>query len=253
MRIFALSDLHVDYSENMKWVSELSTSDFLADILIVAGDISDIPTRLRFCLENLARKFFKILYLPGNHDLWVIRDQQHKTSFEKFHEVLQIAAECGASTGRFVSDGLCIVPLFGWYDYSFGTPSSELKSAWMDFHACRWPEGFEVGEVAAHFAALNDLSPPTPGEMIITYSHFVPRVDLLPLAVRAKQRWLLPVLGTTRLEKQLRMVGARLHIYGHSHLQQRVEIDGVRYLNNAFGYPHETWIASRGLQCVYVC
>jgi predicted phosphodiesterase len=251
MRVFALSDIHVDYDENGQWVRDLSPSEFVDDILILAGDVSDSAARLRFCLETLTRKFRKVLCIPGNHDLWVIRDREPKTSLDKFAEVVQIATESGASMERFACDGLSIIPLLGWYDYSFGAPSEALKSAWMDFHACRWPEGFEAADVAAHFAGLNDLSTPASEGMVITFSHFLPRIDVMPGAIPLEGRWLFPVLGTTRLDMQLRTVGAKLHIYGHSHLQRRVQLDGVTYVNNAFGYPHETWITSRGLLCVH--
>jgi Icc-related predicted phosphoesterase len=40
MRVFAISDLHVDYADNAKWVAGLSTSQYLDDILVVAGDVS---------------------------------------------------------------------------------------------------------------------------------------------------------------------------------------------------------------------
>ena len=41
MRVFAISDLHVDYKENRRWVQRLSNCDFTDDVVIVAGDITD--------------------------------------------------------------------------------------------------------------------------------------------------------------------------------------------------------------------
>jgi predicted phosphodiesterase len=41
MRVFALSDLHIDYEVNAGWVKSLSSVDYLDDVLILAGDISD--------------------------------------------------------------------------------------------------------------------------------------------------------------------------------------------------------------------
>jgi len=41
MRVFAISDLHFDYAANARWVESLSTSKYLDDILIVAGDVSN--------------------------------------------------------------------------------------------------------------------------------------------------------------------------------------------------------------------
>lgn len=37
---------------------------------------------------------------------------------------------------------------------------------------------------------------------------------------------------------------------GHSHLNRTVSIDGARYINNAFDYPHETRITAKELRCI---
>ncbi len=41
MRVFALSDIHIDYHENEQWLSRLSSMDYQEDILILAGDVTD--------------------------------------------------------------------------------------------------------------------------------------------------------------------------------------------------------------------
>ena len=87
--------------------------------------------------------------------------------------------------------------------------------------------------------------------MVITFSHFLPRIDVMPRSVPDEVRILFPVLGTTLLEQQLRRLGSRLHVYGHSHLNRKVDIDGVSYINNAFGYPYETRIAAKRLLCIH--
>lgn len=56
-----------------------------------------------------------------------------------------------------------------------------------------------------------------------------------------------PVLGSTRLEEQLRRLAPDIHVYGHSHINRNVRIDGIRYINNALGYPQESAIAARRL------
>jgi hypothetical protein len=40
-------------------------------------------------------------------------------------------------------------------------------------------------------------------------------------------------------------------VYGHSHVNRDVAIDGVTYINNAFGYPRETRITAKALRCVH--
>lgn len=253
MRVFALSDVHVDYAANAKWIADLSLADYRDDVLILAGDVSDILMVLGWCLRTLTARFSKVLFVPGNHDLWVVRDEGHKTSLDKFQEVAAVVHSSGASMQAFRSRGVAIMPLLGWYDYSFGEPTQELKSMWMDYHACRWPVGFGERQIAAHFALMNGGHAGVSGEKTITFSHFLPRIDVMPSFIPREKRLLYPVLGSALLEGQLRALNSSVHIYGHSHVNRSIDIDGVSYINNALGYPTETRIAARSLSCIHEC
>jgi hypothetical protein len=41
MRIFAVSDLHMDFAENRRRLQQVSSTSYLQDVLIVAGDVAD--------------------------------------------------------------------------------------------------------------------------------------------------------------------------------------------------------------------
>jgi len=253
MRVFALSDIHIDYSENAKWIANLSNAEYQDDVLILAGDVSDIRPLLEWCLSTLTKRFKNVLFVPGNHELWVIREDRNKNSLQKFDDVCEVVKSAGASMQAFHEQGVSIIPLLGWYDYSFGEPSAELKSMWMDYSSCRWPNGLTEQDIAAHFAAFNDERSSTVDNTVITYSHFLPRIDLMPEFIPGTQRVLYPVLGSFQLERQLRKLNPDIHIYGHSHVNRQVKIDGVSYINNAFGYPNETRITSKQLMCIHEC
>lgn len=253
MRIFALSDIHIDYDANKKWIANVSTSDYRDDVLILAGDISDTLQLLDWCLTTLAARFKKVLFVPGNHDVWVIRDSREKNSLQKFKEVSAIVESSGASMQSFRESGVSIIPLLGWYDYSFGEPSEELKSMWMDYRACRWPNGFGVREITEYFTGLNCANRTADNDKVITFSHFLPRIDVMPRFIPKEKQLLYPILGTIVLEQQLRQHKSSVHVYGHSHVNRNVTIDGVSYINNAFGNPQETRIASKRLLCIHEC
>jgi predicted phosphodiesterase len=257
MRIFALSDIHVDYQINARWIAGLSDTDYRDDVLILAGDVTDALHLLKWCLEKLTRCFRKVLFVPGNHDLWVIRDGSHRNSLQKFTEVLDVVESTGASMQPFFERGVLIAPFLAWYDYSFGEPDEELRSQWNDYHACRWPEGYDEARVAAHFAALNRQRhgplPVDSAQKVITFSHFLPRIDVMPHYIPASKKFLYPVLGTAHLDRELRKLNPSMHVYGHSHVNRSVELDGVLYINNAFGYPNETRISSKRLLCIHEC
>jgi predicted phosphodiesterase len=250
MRVFALSDVHVDYASNAEWIANISTRDFTDDVLILAGDISDDPILLQRSFDLFAKRFLKVLYVPGNHDLWVVRCK-HKNSFEKYQSILEIAKQSDISTEPFHAGHLSIVPLMGWYDYSFAAPSAELHDVWADYYACLWPSGMEQADITRFFSAQNASSLCTLNETIISFSHFVPRADLIPLYVPQSVKMLLPVMGSRVLEEQIRWLNPVIHVYGHSHLNRRASIDGIAYVNNAIGYPSEMHITRKELLCIF--
>ncbi|MFC0694346.1 metallophosphoesterase [Paraburkholderia humisilvae] len=45
------------------------------DVLILAGDISDSLAVVTECFTALTQRFSKVIYVPGNHELWVRRDR----------------------------------------------------------------------------------------------------------------------------------------------------------------------------------
>src|SRR5438045_7929708 len=98
MRIFAISDLHVDHVENARWVSQLSNWDYQDDVLICAGDIAHNLLDIRTALTSLRGCFRSVAYVPGNHELWV-KPEPDRDSLQKFQEIQRLAAECGAHTG----------------------------------------------------------------------------------------------------------------------------------------------------------
>jgi predicted phosphodiesterase len=251
VRTFAVSDIHVDYDINKRWITHLPEIEYRNDLLILAGDVAHSLKLLEWCLTALVRRFKKVLYVPGNHELWVVPEDPARSSLDKFDHVCRVAESCGVSMQPFHVDRLSIIPLLGWYDYSFGEPDRELFATWMDYHACRWPDHWTMRDIARHFACLNEPWLGVSNHTIISFSHFLPRIDIMPSYVPEKRRVLYPVLGSCLLGAQIRRIGPKIHVYGHSHVNRRVTVDGVSYINNAFGYPQETRIAAKALMCIH--
>jgi len=249
MRVFAISDLHVDFDENKSWLAALSLEDYKHDVLICAGDLSHRLGEVSQSLQSLRKRFDKVMYIPGNHELWV-NGHSEGTSMEKFRQVMRVAAEEGVLTQPVILDDVSLVPLHGWYDYSFGEPSADLLQKWADYHLCLWPDGLTQQEIALYFLSQNQPLPTDTTKPVISFSHFVPRGDLVPNSGTGG-RFLRPVLGSEALDVQIRKLGAFMHIYGHYHVHGRQELDGVVYVNNALGYPREEWLAERRLLCVF--
>ncbi len=73
----------------------------------------------------------------------------------------------------------------------------------------------------------------------------------MPDSIPARKRFLYPVLGSRGLGDQVTQLNPDIHVYGHSHVNQSKTIAGIHYVNNAFGYPSETRISAKKLQCVF--
>jgi predicted phosphodiesterase len=250
MKIFALSAIHIDYKENRKWLMNLSAQEYLNDVLLLAGDISDVTQLLELAFLELKKRFRMVLFVPGNHDLWTYRNN-NGNSLAHFDFIKNLAHHHGILMGPVDIGPISIVPLYGWYDYSFGDPGDELISIWRDYFACTWPENFNERVITRHFTAMNEQFLEAANQHIISFSHFMPRIDLMPPFIPPERRILYPVLGTSLLEEQIRRLGSAIHIYGHTHVNRKVLKDGVLYINNAFGYPDETRITRKELLCVY--
>jgi len=171
LRVFAISDIHIDFKENRLWVHNLSQNDYKDDILILAGDVTDISPLLAEAFQELKSRFSEVLYVNGNHDLWV-RRRNGKSSLEKFHLLKTIARDCGVCMEPAHFGSLSVVPLFGWYDYSFGQPSDDILRKWADYSYCKWPEDFDETRITHHFISMNETFLATRNQFVISFSHF---------------------------------------------------------------------------------
>jgi predicted phosphodiesterase len=263
MRVFALSDIHVDYEQNLDWLAELSASEYQDDLLLLAGDVSDDLALLEEVLGSLASKFRKLFFVPGNHELWVRRrrpdssepgqaDNEIACSVEKFKLIRQRCEALGVACDAWHLDQLSIVPLLGWYDFSFGEPDRHLRRAWRDFRACSWPRELDsAAAITDYFLQHNEASLEVSNQTVISFSHFLPRLDVMPAQIPTHRRRVYPVLGSAALGEQVARLQPDLHVYGHSHVNQAITLGGTRFINNAFAYPDETSISRKRLLCVW--
>jgi predicted phosphodiesterase len=263
-RVFALSDVHVDVPCNMAWLQELSAAEYAEATLILAGDVTDSLERLRVALSHLCATFAHVFFVPGNHELWV-RRQEYPDSLAKFERIVQLCDALGVHT-RPAKVGTAqrqvwIVPLYAWYvgpeegDSSLFVPKpgeDPTLRMWSDRYFVRWPAWQTALTAAEYFLALNEphllRSYDAP---VLSFSHFLPRTDLVfrhdsdggppPAALRDPHPSFnfTRVAGCTGLDVQIRQLGAMTHVYGHQHRNRDRLVDGVRYISHCLGYPRE--------------
>jgi predicted phosphodiesterase len=238
MRIFAVSDLHSDFRENWALLEALSSTRYRRDVLIVAGDIAHQIAKIEDTLTLLRSKFSQVFYLPGNHELWVRGEYQD--SIEKMNEILELCERLDIRTAPQRVDSIWIVPLFSWYDESLNhgpAGDDEELEAWGDFRFCRWPDG--LGSVVDYMLRLNAPRIRSYDGRVVSFSHFLPRRELLPRTEVLVFKGLPKVAGSISLDRQIRALSPEVHVFGHSHINCDKVIDGVRYVQNALLYPRE--------------
>lgn len=270
-RILALSDLHVDFKLNMQHMLSLSDSDYQDDCLIVAGDACDDMVKLERLLSNLAAKFSEVVFVPGNHELWV-RGNQFSDSLEKFNKIINLCGELGVRTQPFTvgaSSQVTVVPLYSWYRTDDQDPFSlRIKktgedwenSPWADKYYCKWPSAWQAESTRAanYFTGLNRANIKKYETAVISVSHFLPRRELIFSEQQHIDRFcsddaVIPafaadpapsfnfsrVAGCSRIDQQIRALGSVMHVYGHQHRHRNRLIDGVHYVSHCLGYARE--------------
>jgi predicted phosphodiesterase len=251
MKVYALSDIHVDYPENLQWLLSIDDELYQQDVMILAGDVSDNIDLLRQVFVSLKSKFREVLFVPGNHELWVHNDEVD-CSLLKFDLIQSLCRELGVRDSLFEHEEISFVPLLSWYDFSFGEPDRHLRRAWRDFKACSWPNHLQDSQsISEHFLEQNIPLLDTRNRFVISFSHFVPRIDVMPERIPLDRRRVYPVLGASDLGDQIARLNPDVHVYGHSHVNQSITLDDIHFVNNAFAYPAEQRIARKRLHCIF--
>ncbi len=269
MRIFAISDVHADYPQNMALIQAFHAEDHQDDTLLLAGDVTDDLARLTRVLRGLRERFAHVFFVPGNHELWLRRDEQGD-SVAKFGKIMRLCAGLDVATSPAKvtcgpgDPGAWVVPLFSWYVkpeqggdtlYVPREGDDPGLSMWADEVLTRWPERLSVAD---HFLDMNE---PHLGREydapVLSFSHFLPRREVMfrspaappPRAGRAVRFNFSRVAGSTRIEAQLRALGSVVHVHGHQHRNRDRLIAGVRYVSNCLGYPPERARGEIGESC----
>ncbi|XP_074329145.1 uncharacterized protein LOC141666831 isoform X2 [Apium graveolens] len=250
-RVFVLSDLHTDYSENMTWVKHISIVTHKKDILLVAGDVAETFKNFVQTMSLLKDRFEHVFYVPGNHDLWCRWEKEdYHDSLEKLNYLLDACKRLGVETSPMAVDGLGIIPLFSWYHESFdreeeitGVRIPPLEMACKDFHACKWPDQLskEGISLAQYFDMINDNNQNAISEIhrtcnqVISFSHFLPRQELCPEKRMLFYPNLPKIIGSDFLETRVRSIHSvegshsACHVFGHTHFCWDAVLDGIRH------------------------
>lgn len=252
MKLYAISDLHLGYEINQQTLQALPAQP--GDWLIIAGDVGETETHLRFALKTLTERFERLLWVPGNHDLWTMPGETLRGEAKYYHWV-RICHEYGVFTPedpypQWSGEGEpCILaPLFTLYDYTFRPDNVPVEQA------VTWAA--ETGVVCSDEYLL--YSDPYPsrsdwclarcnyteqrlqeaqnGLPFVLINHFPLRRDLIRLfKIPRFSIW----CGTRQTEAWHMRFPTLAVVYGHLHIPATDYRDGVRFEEVSWGYPQQ--------------
>jgi len=251
----AISDLHPSYSENRDLLRALPRH--AEDWLAVAGDLAAGQSDLLWGLECLLERFARVIWVPGNHELW---SSEGRSGPDRYSALVALCRERGVLTPEDpfpIWEGpggpALIAPLFALYDHSFRPPhvARERVRRWarraglgpVDARAIDPAPHASVDEWCAErvryserrlLAAGAATADPPPRSVLI--NHHPLRADLVRL-VRIFRFG--PWCGTTRTADWPWRFAASVVVSGHLHMPATEWRRGVRFEEVSHGYPHE--------------
>ena len=255
-RLMAVSDLHVGYPENREIVEAIRPRS-ASDWLVVAGDVGEQVADIEWALGTLAERFARVVWVPGNHELWTHRsDPVQLRGQELYLHLVDLCRGLGVLTPEDpypVWDGeggpVVIVPLFLLYDYTFRPAGATTKAEGLELayaagvvctdevwlHPDPYPskEAWCRARLAAAERRLADLPPGVPTVLV---NHFpLVREPTRVLRYPEFAQW----CGTTGTADWPVRFNAAAVIYGHLHIPRTIWHDGVRHEEVSLGYPRE--------------
>jgi 3',5'-cyclic AMP phosphodiesterase CpdA len=258
--LLATSDLHVSHPGNPAVVEQIRPyAD--GDWLIVAGDVADTVADVERSLRLLRSRFAKVIWAPGNHELWTSpRDQIRLRGQERYLHLVEICRGLDVLTpedeypiwrserddGRV--EELAVAPLFLLYDYSWRPHGLDLA------------EALSYGRSTGIYCTDEFLLHPDPypsrqdwARDRLRYSQA--RLELIPADRRtvlishwplnrsptAILRWphFAMWCGMEATQDWHLRYRAAVAVYGHLHLPMTLSVDGVRFEEVSLGYPRE--------------
>ena len=227
------------------------------DWLIVAGDVGTTFGDIERALRLLRQRYAKVIWVPGNHELWTHnRDPVQLRGAVRYEALVRMCRDNGVLTpeDEFAvwpgpSGPVTIAPLFQLYDHSWLAPGTTTKKGSLEY-------AYRSGVVCADDAMLRPdpypdraswcdarvkeserrLTALGPDVKTVLVSHW-PLVRQPTDALRFPEfaQW----CGTARTAKWHTRFRAEVAVYGHLHIPRTTHYDGVRFEEVSLGYPTE--------------
>lgn len=255
-QLLAISDLHIGYPENRELVERMhpETAD---DWLLVAGDVAETVSEIRWALQTLAGRFRKVVWVPGNHELWTHpKDETTLRGVERYEHLVALCRDLGVITPEDpypvwngVGGPVAIAPLFLLYDYSFLPEGCTTKDEGLEYaydtgvvcndefllHPDPYPsrDAWCQARVAETERRLAEVPEDLPTILVNHYPLHRHPTEVLWYPEFAM--W----CGTELTADWHRRFRVDTMVYGHLHIPRTTWHEGVRFEEVSVGYPRE--------------
>jgi predicted phosphodiesterase len=273
LKIAYISDEHLDFfvkerdpnrekfdSEIDRYIEHVLKPE-KADILICAGDISHYNNLTKLYFKKLKKYFNYIVFVHGNHDLYLVSDSQKykykKDSFNRLQELRDFADtedNIYFLEGDVIEiQGLKIGGLANWYNL----PTQGHISQWIEYmndpkliiegaeprHICY---SYSVHEIIPTFDTQKfrkevekqwDNIEKQKCDILVTHicPVIIPDNVMNPRFLGNKNN----IFFMTDDLQRVKNTNAEIVIYGHNHESKEWDFEDINFKSNAVGYPKE--------------
>ncbi len=263
--LWAVSDLHTGHTGN-KPVTESLYPSSPDDWLIVAGDVAERTDEIRWSLDLLRKRFAKVIWVPGNHELWTTaKDPDQHRGEERYRELVDrcrgidvVTPEDEFPVWPYADKPLTVAPLFLLYDYSWRTPRAEgvpLSEALRQareagvvctdeylLHPDPYPSRQKWCSQRLEYSEKRLVDIPSDHGTVLVSHWPLHRHPTEPLYYPEFALW----CGTEETNDWHVRYRAEVAVYGHLHIPRTTYRDGVRFEEVSLGYPREWSRRARG-------
>lgn len=262
MKLYAISDLHLDHKANLDAMYALP-DEYRDDWLILAGDISNKVDLLKRCFDVFQYRFAKVFWVPGNHELYSFAKYDQYQGMDKYFHLIELCRKFGVVNPEddyevfdYQGQTWSVVPTFLLYDYSFRPDHIPHEKA-IDW-AIHTGIYCNDEKYLKHdpFNSKTDwchqrleytqqrLDNLPPEHKLILVNHFPLKYSLIRLIAipMSFSIW----CGTKQTEDWHQRYNIKVVVTGHLHMRATDYIDGVRFEEVSLGYPRH-WKPSVGL------
>lgn len=254
MKFNLVSDLHIDhYSKDSDLQVIKNTNN--ADILIIAGDISNSAETSADLLKLAKTQYNQVLFVDGNHDHYnrnsLIKHRSTTDNEQYLYDESLKNSWVYLPKTTYINDNTAFIGCMGWYDFCYGQATSSVqKRAWERYMADARCINFSMPpDVLAKMQAdilrekISKLNQNEKIENIVIVTHTLPVKEAVfdhptdyiwnQLSGSFFCQNLNNVLSSVSTDK------IKYWFFGHTHKPVNLVKNNINFVCNPRGYPNE--------------